>query len=96
MDLGKAMHNALEEQYEKRQAEEKRLHNKKIMKWRVIVNLFSLVIWLIGFAIIVSHLGWWVAIGLWLVIFGINISQLCHVGKGNGIIDLFNDEKSLK
>ena len=96
MDLGKAMQTALQEQYDKRQAEEKREHNKKIMKWRILVNLFSLVIWLIGFAIIVSHLGWWVAIGLWMVMFGINLSQLSHVGKGNAIINLFNDEKSLK
>lgn len=83
----------LENQYKVMKAEREAKEQRKILYFKLGILAFELVLLITGIWILVVHLGWWVALALWLLTITNNLMLFRQIGENNFFINLWKKDK---
>jgi hypothetical protein len=92
MEMKDQIQRSLENQYQEMKSEREAKERKNILYLKLGILAFELIISIIGIWILVVHLGWWVALALWLLAFANNILIFRQVGEENFLIKLWKKD----
>ncbi len=93
-EFQKMLKESLENQTAEMKAERELKEKKQLFRVQMSLLLFELTLSITGFCIIISHLGWWVGLGIWLMFISNNLSMLRQVGEDNWLIGFWKKMKN--